>query len=143
MIKPASSPFSFAIRDADFPDSMTEEKRSGARFAMDGKGTVLYATPDMLELCGVAESAGLAAQIKIADSPRKKLHSLKDGVYALVLKKDKPAEPFRFDWVAREGGEKILIAARIEQAGQAPEMEGFVKVLEQRLQNLSTHPAAL
>lgn len=110
---------------------------------MDGRGAVLYATPDMLELCGVSDTADMAAQLKIENAPRKKLHSLKDGTYALILNKGNASQPFRFDWVAREGGEKILIAAKIEQAGQPLEMEGFVKVLEQRLLNISTHPAAL
>jgi two-component system cell cycle sensor histidine kinase PleC len=148
MLKSSTNPFAFSIRDADFAAPQPGDAETLPRFVMDEKGEVLYATPAMLELFGAAETSDIAAALKLESAPRKKLHNLPDGLYTLTSKGGLHSAPFRFDWMSRESGQKVLIASHAAEDTPPPEpdsgeMEGFVHTLERRLLQRTSHPAAL
>ncbi|MCD8494098.1 MAG: PAS domain-containing protein [Alphaproteobacteria bacterium] len=148
MIKPSATPFTFSIRDADFTASHMDDDTATARFVMDEKGSVIYATPSMLKLFHIDATSDLAQTLKLKDSPRKKLHNLAAGVYTLADKTGTIKASFRLDWIRREGGEKVLIASHTDEkdgeiSSDTIEMDGFVHTLERRLLQRTHHPAAL
>lgn len=148
MLKSSANTLTFSIRDADFSALNDQHDTSLARFVMDEKGETLFATPTMIELFELQDVSDIAATLKAKDLPRKKLHSLPDGLYALAHKSSPLSAVFRFDWISRDGGQKILIASHAMTGQDAPaadtvEMEGFVHTLERRLLQRTAHPAAL
>ncbi|MCD8497602.1 MAG: PAS domain-containing protein [Alphaproteobacteria bacterium] len=145
-----SQPFAFSIRDADFPAPHADSSDDALpRFVMDEKGTVIYATPSLLDLYDVKDMQGVEKLLKLTSSPRKKLHTLKEGVYELAHKKAAGPITFRFDWIDRPDGGKILVASHITEDipaaknDDAREMEGFVESLEEKLLKISQHPSTL
>lgn len=149
MLKPSAPSFAFSIRDADFSAASPDDDGALARFVMDESGEVLYATPSMLELFQAEATSNLIEILKLEGSPRKKLHNLTDGVYTLTRQGGALKASFRFDWIRREGGEKVLIASHAEGKDGAPApgntsaMDSFVDTLERRLFQRVHHPAAL
>lgn len=146
MLKNLSKTLAFSIRDADFSSRTVEKEETVARFVMDDKGTVLYATQAMLDLAGTERPEGIQTSLKIEGSPRKKLHGLEDGTYTLTGKTIPSPLSFRFDWVNRKDGSRILIASHTPEKAQtpdAPSVESFVHTLEQKLLRLSSHPSVI
>lgn len=141
-----SQTLSFSIRDADFSPHTAAEDEAIARFVMDETGAVLYATKAMLEMAGTQSAESITGGVKIDGSPRKKLHTLQDGTYNLAGKHITSPAAFRFDWVNRSDGSKILIASHTPEKAEPPDavvIESFVHTLEQKLLKLSSHPSVI